>query len=339
VAAHGNLVKEIQLSINSFQQTDNDVVLQFALPMHHVIGLVVVMLGALYSGSRLVILDGVSMESLTSTIEHQHITMFMGVPFIHAMLLRKIEDEGIKHDLSSLRVSGSAGDVLPFSIIEGYRKLLGRKLVNFYGLTETLGHVTCEPLTGESTPGSVGPALPGWRIRVVDPDGKAVSQGNQGEVIISGPMMKGYYRKPRVNKEVIKRGWLHTGDLGIFDDENNLHMLGLQKDMLICKGQNIFPSDIEHVLSQHPAVQNVAVVGVPDEMRGEVVGAALVFKPSAHAAEASLTKYCLDRLANYKAPKYFLFLSQLPVDSHGKVDKNKLRAEFIHKIGIPSLKE
>jgi long-chain acyl-CoA synthetase len=329
VVTHGNLVKEIEVSIGSFAQSSNDIVLQFALPMHHVIGLVVVLLAALRSGDSLVILDGVSMESLASTIERYRITMFLGVPFIHAMLLRKIHNDGIKHDLSSLRVTGSAGDILPFSVVEGYRKLLGRKLVNFYGLTETLGHVTCETLTGESIQGNAGRVLPGWRIRVVDSAGCELPPCRPGEIIITGPMMKGYYRKPRINHEIMRRGWLHTGDLGFFDEETHLHVLGLQKDMLICKGQNIFPSDIEYILSQHPAVAEVAVAGVPDEIRGEVVGAAVVLKSQEHTSEAALTKYCLERLTNYKVPKYFMFLGRLPLDEQGRIDKRTLKDSFI----------
>jgi long-chain acyl-CoA synthetase len=329
VVIHGNLVKEIELSSAGFKQSSKDVVIQFALPMHHVIGLVVVLLASLYCGCKLVVLDGVSIESLLVTIEKQHISMFMGVPFIHAMVLRKVKEEGIRHDLSSLRLSASAGDLLPFRMVEGYRNLLGRKLVNFYGLTETLGHVTCELLDSPDTPGSAGPPLPGWQVRIVDSDGVDVPRGATGEIIISGPMMEGYYRKPAVNREAIRDGWLHTGDNGMFDELGNLHPLGLQKDMLICKGQNIFPSDIETILRRHHAVHDAAVVGVPDEMRGEVIGAAIVLKPGEPTTEAALTKYCLDHLANYKTPKYYLFLEKLPLDVCKKTDKQIIRDKFV----------
>lgn len=121
---------------------------------------------------------------------------------------------------------------------------------------------------------------------------------------------------------------LYTGDTGVMDKEGYLYILGLQKDMLICKGQNIFPSDIEHVLSQHPAIDQAAVVGVPDKMRGEVVGAAVVVKRDMRATEATLLKFCLERLANYKVPKYFAFMQRLPFTPVGKVDKTVIRKYF-----------
>jgi long-chain acyl-CoA synthetase len=325
---HGNLVKEIQISARSLEQGENDVVVQFALPMHHVIGLVVVTLTSLFCGSSLIILNGVSTDSLISTIERHKVTMFMGVPFIHAMLVRKVEEEGIKHDLSSLRVCANAGDILPTTIVAKYRRLLKLRLINLYGLTETMGHVTCEPLCGPSKPGSVGPALPGWNIKVVGSSGVELPPQQPGEVVISGTMMAGYYRKPQVTAEVIRDGWLHTGDKGVLDEDGYLYILGLQKDMLICKGQNIFPSDIEHVLCQHPSVAQAAVVGVSDKMRGEVVGVAVVFKKGAHASETALLKFCLERLANYKVPKYFAFWDNLPVSPDGRINKPDIKEYF-----------
>ncbi|RJO61220.1 MAG: long-chain fatty acid--CoA ligase [Dehalococcoidia bacterium] len=338
MVSHGNLVEEIRISARSFEQSENDVVMQFALPLHHVIGLAVVMLTSLYCGSTIIILNGVSIDSLTSAIERHRVTMFLGVPFIHAMLLRKIEEEGIKHDLRSLRVCGSAGDVLPWHIVEKYRSLLNLKLINFYGLTETMGHVTCEPLHAPSRPGSVGPALPGWNIKIADAGGIELPAQQPGEVIISGPMMTGYYHKAQATAEAINNGWLHTGDRGVLDEDGFLYILGLQKDMLICKGQNIFPSDIEHVLTRHPSVAQAAVVGVPDKMRGEVVGAAVVLKKGAHASETALLKFCLEHLANYKVPKHFVFWERLPLSADGKVNKPAIR-EYFEKQAPGSNKE
>jgi long-chain acyl-CoA synthetase len=272
VAPHGNLVDEIRISAASFEQSENDTVIQFALPMHHVIGLTVVMLTSVYCGSRLIILNGVSIDNLLAGLERHKITMFMGVPFIHSMVLRKIESEGLKHSLDSLRVCASAGDILPVETVQSYLKLLKLRLINFYGLTETLGHVTCEPLHGPSVQGSAGLPLAGWEIAIADKGGAELPPGHPGEVIIRGPMMSGYYRNPEATNQAVRNAWLHTGDRGEIDQDGFLHMLGLQKDMLICKGQNIFPSDIEHVLRQHESVAEAAVVGVPDRMRGETGG-------------------------------------------------------------------
>ncbi len=328
LASHGNMVAEIVISASSFKQGPTDTVIQFALPMHHVIGLTVVMLASIFSGSRLVILNGVSIDNLLAAIERHKVTMFFGVPFMHSMVLRKIETEGVKHSMGSLRICASAGDILPIETVQNYLKLLNIRLINFYGLTETLGHVTCEPVNGTSRPRSVGPALSGWKIGVEVPGLTGGRSGQQGEVIIQGPMMSGYYNNPAATAEIIKGGWLHTGDTGILDEDGYLYILGLQKDMLICKGQNIFPSDVEHVLCQQESIADAAVVGVADKMRGEVVGAALVVKKRVRPSEDALIKFCLERLANYKVPKYFIFLDSLPKTPDGVVDKALVRNLF-----------
>jgi long-chain acyl-CoA synthetase len=332
MAPHGNLLKEIKISAASFEQSHIDLVIQFALPMHHVIGLVVVLLTSIYCGSSNIILNGVSIDSLTSAIERHGISVFMGVPFVHAILLRKIEEDGIKCNLKSLRICASAGDILPTTIVEKYKKLLNLRLINFYGLTETMGHVTCESIYKSPKPGSVGSPLDGWQVKVVDPSGRELPAAQPGEVVISGPMMTGFYQKPQATADVIKDGWLHTGDRGVFDETGCLYILGLQKDMLICKGQNIFPSDIEHVISQHPSVAKVAVVGVPDKMRGEVVGAAISFNKNKHISETALLKYCLERLANYKVPKYFVFMDDLPGYDDGSVKKTSIKEYFVKQL-------
>jgi long-chain acyl-CoA synthetase len=335
ITPHGNLAEEIRISAESFCQTENDVVVQFALPLHHVIGLAVIMLTALYCGSEVILLNGISTDSLMATIELHHVSMFIGVPFIHAMLLRKVREEGIRHNLSSLRFAGSAGDMLPYAIVEQYKQLLNLRLINFYGLTETMGHVTCEALDECSIPNCAGKALPGWEIKITDEPGQALAPGQQGEIAIRGPFMSGYYGKKEATALTIRHGWLHTGDRGYLDNSSNLYITGLQKDMRICKGQNIFPSDIEHVLSEHPSVAQAAAVGVPEVMRGEVIGAAIVIHKDANIDETTLQKFCLERMANYKTPKHFAFMESLPVKENGAIDKQRIRKLFIHRTQNP----
>ncbi len=323
---HARLVRGAGISAFGFHQTSSDTVVLFALPMHHAVGLVVILLTSISQGSTVVIVPGVSIESLTEAIERERVTIFMGVPFIHALMVKKASDEGISHDLSSLRVCASAGAPLPIDVIGWYEKLLGLRLLQFYGLTEGTVHVTCQDVDGSGNrPGSVGGALPGWRVKVVDDDGRELPPNRPGEVAIAGPFMKGYYRNPEATAKAIRRGWLYTGDVGRIDEEGHLFILGLKKEMLISKGQNIYPSDVEMVLSSHPKVAEVAVVGVPDKMRGEVVGAAIRLKTGETATEQEMKKFCLERLANYKVPKQVAFLNRFPKNAEDRADKKALK--------------
>ena len=326
---HVRLVRGAEISARGFIQTSNDRVMLFALPMHHAIGLVVILLTSIGKGSTVIIVPGLSIEGLMGAVEREKATIFMGVPFTYALIVRKVEEEGITHDLNSLRICASAGAPLPINIIERFEKHLGLRLIQFYGLTEGTVHVTCQDIDGSGKPGSVGRALPGWRVKVVDDNGRELPPGRPGEIVIKGPTMKGYYRNSEATARTIKHGWLHTGDIGSMDEDGHLYILGLKKEMLIVKGQNIYPSDVEAVLLAHHKVAEVAVVGIPDEVRGEVVGAAVRLKAGETATEQEIKKFCLERIANYKVPKKVIFLSSLPGTADGKVDKPTLKGYLL----------
>lgn len=324
MVTHGRLVQAIEIAAAGFQQTENDVVVLFALPMHHAVGLVVILLASIGRGSTVIMLSSLSIDGLMETIEKEAVTIFMGVPFIHALILKQAESDGIKSDLSSLRICASAGAPLPISIIKRFQQHLGLKLIQFYGLTEGTAHVTCQALDGSGQPGSVGKALSGWQLKVVDSAGRELPPDEPGEIVIKGPIMKGYYQDPQATARAIKDGWLYTSDIGRMDEAGHLFVMGLKKSMIISKGQNIYPSDIEVVLSSHPKVAEVAVVGIPDDMRGEVVGAAIRLKAGETVTEQQIKKFCLERMANYKVPKQIIFLDSLPQDN-GKISKRNLR--------------
>jgi long-chain acyl-CoA synthetase len=324
---HGNLVKAAAISAAGFKQTDKDIVTLFALPMHHAVGLVVILLTSLYAGSTVVMLSGLSIHGLLETIEREKATIFMGVPFVHALLVREVAAGGIRYDINSLRLCASAGAPLPLEIIERYRELMGQNLIQFYGLTEATCHVTCQPVDSGGKDGYVGRALPGFQIKIVDDDGGELEPNQPGEIIIKGPIMSGYYNKPHVTGETIKDGWLYTGDIGSMDEEGDIVILGLKKPMLIVKGQNIYHSDVEDVLATNPKVAEVTAVGIadPDGMRGEVVRAVIQLKPDQTAKESEIKHYCLTRLANYKVPKQVIFVTSLPRMPSGQVDKEALK--------------
>jgi long-chain acyl-CoA synthetase len=306
--SHGALVEEAAISGDGFRQTDKDITVLFALPMHHAFGLVVVLMTAVARGSTVVILPGLSIGNLMEVIEREKATIFMAVPFVHALIVNTIEVEGMTHDLSSIRLWGTAGAAIPAQIAQKIRQYLGFSAVDFWGMTESAAHVTCQPPDGSGKPGSVGKVLPGWELKVVDDYGRELPPNQPGEIIVRGPIMKGYYNNPKATARVVKKDWLYTGDIGRVDEEGWLFLsAGRKKDVIIAKGQNIYPGDIEYVLASHPKVAEVGVVIMHDEARGETPRAIIRLKPGEVATEPEMKKFCLERLANYKVPREIVF--------------------------------
>jgi len=328
VLTHHSLVTEAAISGDGFQQTDKDITILFALPMHHVLGLVGILLTAIYKGSTVVIVPGLSLSGVMEIIEREQGTIFMGVPYIYALMVNLAKMDGITHDLSSLRLCGSAGAPLTRSIIKQFKKHFGLDIIDFWGLTEAVCHITCPPVDGTGKSGSVGKALPGWEIKIVDNNGGELPVNHPSEIITKGPLMKGYYNNPEATAKVIKDGWLYTGDIGKIDEDGYLFIVGRKKDMIIQKGQNIFPTDIEDVLHTHPKVAEVAVVGIPNKLRGEVVRGVIRLKEGEAATKQSIKQFCLERLANYKVPKQIIFTDSLPKTATGKIRKQDLKGRL-----------
>jgi len=325
--SHQSLVTEAAISADGFQQTDKDIVMLFALPMYHVFGSVAVLLASVYKGSTVVMVPGtgLSIGIFMSTIEKERGTMFLGVPYIFTLAVGIAEREGIKSDLSSLRLCGSAGAPLAIDTVRRFKQHYGFDLIDFWGLTEAVCHVTCPPIDGTGKLGSVGKALPGWEAKIVDDNGKELSPNQPGEIIVSGPIMKGYYNNPQDTAEAIKDGWLYTGDIGRVDEDGYLFIVGRKKEVIIVKGQNIYPGDIEDVLYTHPKVAEAAVVGIPDELRGEVIRAVISLKEGEVTTEEEIKRFCRKHMADFKVPKQVIFTDSLPKTATGKIGKEDLR--------------
>jgi long-chain acyl-CoA synthetase len=328
--SHQNLVAEAIASGDGFQQTDKDIVMLYALPIHHVFGLTIILLTCIASGSTVVIVSKGSVSNALDIARSERATMFMGVPYIYALAIATAEKDGVQNDLSFLRLCGSAGAVLPVDTIERFKRHYGITVTDLWGLTEALGHVTCQPANGSGKLGSCGKALPGWKVKIVDDNGEELPPNQPGEIIVSGPITEGYYNNPRATAEVIRDGWLYTGDIGKLDEDGYLFFLALKKEMIIVKGQNIYPVDIEDVLSAHPKVAEVAVVGIPDKMRGEIVRAVIRLKAGEEATEQEIRHFCREHLADYKLPKQTIFVDTLPKTASGKIIKEGLE-QLAHK--------
>jgi long-chain acyl-CoA synthetase len=322
---HQTLMAEIAISRDGFKQTDKDVMLLSALPMHHAFGLIVIMLTSISQGSKVVMLPGLSIPSLMEIIEREKCTIFMGVPFVFILAVLMAEEEGIKHDLSSLRLCCSAGAPIRIDTIERFKKHYGIDIVQLWGLTEATAQVTCQPLDSTGKLGSVGKVLPGWELKIVDDNGTELPANQPGEIIVRGPITEGYYNNPQATAKIIKDGWLYSGDIGRVDEDGDLFILARKKKTIIVKGQNIYPSDIEDVLYAYPKVAEAAVVGIPDELRGETVRAIISLKEGKVATEEEIKRFCREHMANYKVPRQIIFVDSLPKTATGKIRKEDLK--------------
>jgi long-chain acyl-CoA synthetase len=321
-----SLATEAIVSADGFQQTAEDKVMLFALPMYHMFGLASVLLTSVYRGSTVVIVPGTgrSITSFLEAIERERGTIYLGVPYIYALAINVAEREGMNYDLSSVRLWCSGGATLPPEIRQQFKQYYDADILDIWGLTESVSHITYHPLDGTSKLDSTGKALPGWEIRAADDEGNLLPPNQPGEIVVRGPMMKGYYNNPQATDEAIKNGWLYTGDLGSIDEDGYLFLTGMKKDMIILKGQNVYPLDVEEVLCSYYKVAKAVVVGIPDKLRGEIVGAIVKLKRKFTATEQEIRSFCQTRLADYKIPKKVIFTRSLLKNTAAKIGKKKL---------------
>jgi long-chain acyl-CoA synthetase len=294
--------------------------------MYHQFGLASVMLASVWRGSTVIIVPGTgrSITSFLETIERERGTMYIGVPYIYALAINVAEREGLRYDTSSVRFWGSGGATLTMDIIEKFKLYYDADIFDVWGLTETVSHITHHHPGDPRKLGASGKALAGWEIRAADEKGQILPANHVGEIVVRGPFMKEYYNNSRDTTEVVRNGWLLTGDLGYVDEDGYLYLTGMKKDMIILKGQNIWPGDIEEVLRCHPDVADAAVVGIPDQLRGEIVGAFVRLKDGTSATEQEIRNFCQSHMADYKLPKKVFFTSSLPKRAAGEAGKKKL---------------
>jgi len=311
------------------------------LPLFHIYGMTVVMNAGLYNGSTYYPMPEWDAEEALSLIESEGITIMHGVP---AMYNDVINTPGAEdYDLSSLRFVNSGGSSIPIEVIDRFEEMYGLQLNEGYGLTET------SPITHANRPdarrkGSVGKAIPGVDAKVVDDDFEELPRVGEGpideeeydlseivgEIVVSGPnVMKGYHGRPEANEEAFTevdgKTWFHTEDLGYWDEDGFFYVIDREKHMIVTGGYNVYPREVEELLFEHPDVADAAVVGIPDDRRGETVKAFIVPTPDAEATPEDIKQYCLDNMAAYKHPREVEFVDELPRTTTGKVQKFELR--------------
>ncbi|MBU1054227.1 MAG: AMP-binding protein [Proteobacteria bacterium] len=293
-----------------------------------------------YMGGSLVFIKRPDPDLILNAIEKEKITAVSH--FVLTTLLRVLNYPDLdKYDHSSVRWYIYGGAPMPFSILERAIPKFGNKFVHLYGFTELAGCATALPpkdhvLNGTEKENrrmlSVGKEMPSCDIRIINDEGKFVESGIEGELLYRGDnLMQGYWGNPEETAKVLKDGWFHSGDMAYLDEDNYIYITGRKKDIIISGGENITPKQVEDIIYKHPAVEIVAVIGVPDPEWGEAVKAVIVLKEGKKATEDEIIKLCKDNLARYKAPKSVDFIDSMPLTHTGKIQKWELKDRFMKK--------
>ncbi|CAM3520391.1 class I adenylate-forming enzyme family protein [Tsukamurella ocularis] len=320
---HGNIAAMTASFIEHFAFTERDHSL-LVLPLFHANGVVLGTLTPLRAGGRTTITGRFRPDEFFPAVERHRPTYFSAVPAIYAMLTALPED--VVPDASSLRFGICGAAPMPVDLIERFESRFGVPIVEGYGLSETTTASAINPLDGPRKPGTVGPALPGQRIRIVDGALRDVPPGETGEVLIAGEVvMAGYLNRPDATAETIVDGWLRTGDVGLLDEDGYLRLVDRVKDMVIRGGENIYPKEIEAQLYRNPQVFEAAVIGRPHDVLGEVPVAYVSLRAGATVTAAELLDGLRGELAKVKVPVDLILLDEIPKNPVGKIDKPTLR--------------
>ncbi|ELY58681.1 long-chain-fatty-acid--CoA ligase [Natronolimnohabitans innermongolicus] len=323
-----------------FQASDR---LVGTLPLFHIYGMSVVMNGAMYSGGTYYPVPEWDASEVMSLLEEAEISIMFGVPAMFNDMINQPDAD--EYEFEALRFVNSGGSSLPLEVLETFEELYGVALYEGYGLTET------SPVThanrGEARrKGSIGKPLEGVDAKVVDEAFETVPRVEEGpideeeadlrkitgELVVSGPnVMKGYYGLPEANEEAFtdENGttWFHTGDVCYWDEDDFFFVVDREKHMIVTGGYNVYPREVEELLFEHEDVADAAVVGIPDDRRGETVKAFIVPTPDAETTPEGIKQYCLENMAEYKHPREVEFVEELPRTTTGKVQKFKIRDE------------
>jgi long-chain acyl-CoA synthetase len=329
---HKSLLAEAAAVSQNF--TSDDIAL-CVMPFFHVAGSAVYLFPAFASGATIVIHKKFDEVEILNTIEREKVTYICLVP---TMIIRLLEHPDLdKHDLSSLRTIAYTGAPMPFEALRRGVERFGKIFVQLLGQTETL-NLTILNKEDHNIEGSaketrrlesVGKPPRAGEVRIIDEQGHNVPVGEVGEIVAcSARMRKEYWKLPKETAEIMGDGWLHTGDMGRMDEDGYIYIVDRKKDMIISGGENIYSREVEEVLYTHPAVQEAAVVGVPDEKWGESVKAVIVLREGMTAIEDEIIDFCKEHLASYKKPKSVEFWDSLPTTGSGKIKKNEIRDRY-----------
>jgi long-chain acyl-CoA synthetase len=328
ILSHRNLAANVVSCQNADKFDYNDSFLCL-LPFFHTYAITGTILLPLLSGSKMVLVDRFQPLKVLGLIQEHRISVFLAIPSMYRVLAMTDGD----FDVTSVRFPISGGEPLPVSVAQAFEKRFGVPIFEGYGQTEAAPVVTLNVPAARKL-GTIGRPLPGVELSIWDDQNKVLPPGEIGELVVRGEnVMEGYHHLPEETAKTITDGWLHTGDLGKLDAEGYATITGRKKDLIISAGENIYPREIEEAVAQHPKVKEVAVIGVKDEVRGEVPKAFVIARDGMELDEKELRSFCREHLANYKVPRYIEIVADLPRTPTGKVLKRLLPTQVVQAAG------
>jgi long-chain acyl-CoA synthetase len=333
--AHANLLASAEAvsEASQLQSWEGPRVTLSAMPIAHIFGVAIMndllMLPKHLAGqSRLVQMRWFDAEPFMAMLEKHRCTTTAVVPTILALLLH--HPAAAKYDLSSLKEVICGGAPLPVELAQAFMRRYDCRIREVYGLTEGTGLGTANRRNEPYRPGSAGRAYCNTELAILDDNDRLLPARERGEICLRGPIvMQGYHNRPEDTAQILRGGWLHTGDVGYLDEDGFLYVVDRKKDLIIRGGENIYPAELEGALHEHPAVADAAVVGIPDEVYGENVVAFVVVKPGAELCEADAIEHVCRYVARFKAPSRVHFVPSLPKSSIGKILRRVLREKAI----------
>jgi long-chain acyl-CoA synthetase len=314
--------------LGNLANTDGPDITMGVLPLFHIYAMTTVMNFSVRGAGTMVLQPRFVLGDVLKGIQREHPHFLPGVPTMYTAINHAPDLS--RYNLRSLKgaISGAAG--LPGEVQKQFEELTGAQLVEGYGLTEASPVTHCNPLAGARKAGSIGVPVPNTDAAIFDQETgtQLVAHGEVGELAIRGPqVMRGYWRRPEESAQVLRDGWLFTGDVARMDDDGFFSIVDRKKDMIITGGMNVYPRDVEEPLFAYPKVKEVVAVGIPDERWGEAVKVYIVLRDGESATEQEIIDYCQGRMARYKVPKFVEFRGELPKTLVGKILRRQLLQE------------
>jgi long-chain acyl-CoA synthetase len=320
---HSNLFLNCSVVVPRLISVESELVMIATLPLFHSFGQTAVQNVTIAAGGTITMLPRFTPEDALQIMERDGVTVFAGVPTMYfALLHHEFERE---YDLSALEHCMSGGAPMPVEVMKAFEEKYPVKILEGYGLSETSPVASFNMASRPRKPGTIGYPVWGTEMRIVDEQDQPVPDGEPGEICIRGHhVMKGYLKRPEATKEALRGGWFHSGDIGTRSPEGYFTIVDRKKDMILRGGFNVYPREVEEVLYTHEAIVEVAVIGIPDEVKGEEVKAVIALAPGAELSADDVVAFCKERLAAYKYPRVIEFRDSLPKGSTGKILKREL---------------
>jgi len=329
--SHRNLVAntlQVRAWVSNLAAPDGSDVVLGVIPLFHIYAMTTVMNFSIAGGGTMILQPRFVLEDVLKAIHREKPQLFPGVPTMYMALNQAPHLE--RFNLHSLKGAISGAASLPREVQARFEELTGAQLVEGYGLTEASPVTHCSPLEGLRKPGSIGIPMPSTDAAIFDQETgtQRLGVGETGELAVRGPqVMQGYWKRPEESAQVLRDGWLFTGDIACMDEQGYFRIVDRKKDLIITGGMNVYPRDVEEPLYAHPKVQEAVAVGIPDDRWGEAVKVYIVLKDGQSATEQEILEYCHARMARYKVPKSVEFRAELPKTLVGKFLRRKLLEE------------